>query len=849
MRGLAILFSSVMVVGLQDPAKFPDSLHREVLEELKAGTVLVEVRGPRGYSTGSGFIVTADGHILTNKHVVEGSGSPPEFHVMLHSGTPSQKRYKAERIQGSTENDLALLKIDAKDLKPLVFGNANELSETVTLWAFGFPLGNLFRDAEKGPEMTINKGNVTALRRAAGGGLELIQVDAQVNPGNSGGPLVSGDGRVYGVITFAIRESTLRFAIPSTSVWSFLDPKVLGSKVKTPRIPPQGGSIEVEAQVRETAVKAAEVTAVVWVGSAQNRFKLNREEGIKGMSTWKGAWDCPPIGTADLDRLEAKLTTRTKTTKAFAYRAGNLELKTTSGAEAVTVEPGVRIELGASGQEDKVVDAKGTREGRLKGEGIDTGTEIIPWGQVESIRFSRISRPYLDVQVTVTIEGRTIRGSITKLYVAAAGGSEEKPKERPATLTEAMEKVLPGRLESAKLGYGGRYLLLHLKALGTLAVFDVQAMEVIKHIPLQEGEVLFASGRHHLLICYPEASRLERWNQETLTRETVIETPFQGKASVMELGWDSEGPAVTAVQQSPEDTSLRLVLFDPAKLKLLDVQSRDARGFSDFCSIRPNASGSHFAWWSSRSSSTAGTFRVAGTRVFHGTSNAGGSYVVPSEDGMVAFTSTGLGEILESTQRTRSTETPQVAVVPAVEGPFYLELQSPDAPGGSKAVVNASLHLLTNRSQIASLDFPVLDQSIPQSSESGLSADRRIWLFPGEKVLITVPKSNDRLVCRPINVGELLDQSGVEYLYVASRPPTSAEVGLAWSYSVAVKSRVGGLKVVPENLPEGMTHDSKQMLSWTPRETGTSTVILRLSDSSGQELYHTFRITVRSAKK
>ncbi|MEK7569843.1 MAG: trypsin-like peptidase domain-containing protein [Patescibacteria group bacterium] len=166
-------------------------------------------QGKREVGGGSGFIVSADGYIMTNKHVVEDTDA--EYTVL----TNDAKRYTAKIIATDPVNDLAVLKIDAKDLTPVAFGDSTALDIGQTVIAIGNALGQ-YRN-------TVTKGVISGLARrvTAGDGQstetleDVIQTDAAINPGNSGGPLLNIDGQVIGVNTAVSQEGQLiGFAIP-----------------------------------------------------------------------------------------------------------------------------------------------------------------------------------------------------------------------------------------------------------------------------------------------------------------------------------------------------------------------------------------------------------------------------------------------------------------------------------------------------------------------------------------------------------------------------------------------------------------------------------------------------------
>lgn len=144
---------------------------------------------PRG--VGSGFIISGDGYILTNNHVVADSNG---IFVTLSNG----KEYPAKIIGTDERTDVALIKIEAKDLKPLTIGDSNKLKKGQWVLAIGSPFGL---------ESTVTSGIVSAINRDTGDYLPFIQTDVAVNPGNSGGPLINLNGEVVGVNSQIISRS------------------------------------------------------------------------------------------------------------------------------------------------------------------------------------------------------------------------------------------------------------------------------------------------------------------------------------------------------------------------------------------------------------------------------------------------------------------------------------------------------------------------------------------------------------------------------------------------------------------------------------------------------------------
>src|SRR5580700_6039920 len=171
-------------------------------------------------STGSGIILTPDGYIVTNNHVVQGAR---KIEVVLHASNPvqaRQSRLEAKLIGTDPKTDLAVIKIDRQNLKVLELADSNKLKQGQLVMAFGNPLGL---------EGSMSTGVVSSASRRirSEDSMVYVQTDAPINPGNSGGPLVDIDGHVVGVNTFIFTQSGgsegLGFAIPSNAVRNVFD--------------------------------------------------------------------------------------------------------------------------------------------------------------------------------------------------------------------------------------------------------------------------------------------------------------------------------------------------------------------------------------------------------------------------------------------------------------------------------------------------------------------------------------------------------------------------------------------------------------------------------------------------
>ncbi|OZI24022.1 serine peptidase [Bordetella genomosp. 9] len=184
---------------------------------------------PRG--VGSGFFISADGYVLTNNHVVSDA---TDIFVTLTDG----REFKAKVIGTDERTDVALLKIDAKDMPFLPIGDDTKIKKGQWVLAIGSPFGL---------DSTVTAGIVSAINRDTGEYLPFIQTDVAVNPGNSGGPLLNLQGEVIGINSQIISRSGgfmgISLAIPIDEVMRVVDELRATGKVTRGRIGVQIGEV------------------------------------------------------------------------------------------------------------------------------------------------------------------------------------------------------------------------------------------------------------------------------------------------------------------------------------------------------------------------------------------------------------------------------------------------------------------------------------------------------------------------------------------------------------------------------------------------------------------------------
>ena len=197
-------------------AMTPAQLYASQVNSVVAISTTVQSGYGSGHSSGSGFILSEDGYVITNYHVVEGA---TDIEVIMHDGT----EYAAELVGKDSSNDLAVLKVEAAGLPAATLGSSRSLVIGDMVVAIGNPLGELASTQTVGYVSGIDRevstsGSITTI--------SMIQTDAAINPGNSGGPLFNMYGEVIGITTAKYSGTTgsgasiegIGFAIPIDDV-------------------------------------------------------------------------------------------------------------------------------------------------------------------------------------------------------------------------------------------------------------------------------------------------------------------------------------------------------------------------------------------------------------------------------------------------------------------------------------------------------------------------------------------------------------------------------------------------------------------------------------------------------
>ena len=262
------------------PVLYDESLVTLLVDEASPAVVEIAVvrtrTGPLSRATfredsGSGFLVDKLGHIATNHHVVDGA---QEITVRLFDG----RALPASKLGSSPADDLALLRVDpleVSDIRPLTLADSDKVRPGQMAVAIGSPFGHR-NSVTVGVVSGVGRSEPSILRRPIP---ELVQTDAALNPGNSGGPLLDSEGQVIGVNSSVEIASSMQigvgFAVPSNTLSGILDDLKIPGEVKRPWIGIAGMPMtrNMSVSLGLPAEKGIYVTRV-WEGSPASKARL-----------------------------------------------------------------------------------------------------------------------------------------------------------------------------------------------------------------------------------------------------------------------------------------------------------------------------------------------------------------------------------------------------------------------------------------------------------------------------------------------------------------------------------------------------------------------------------------------
>jgi S1-C subfamily serine protease len=261
------IFVLALLATIPALARSQDSSPSEaVVAAVKRATVFVQVRGTDWLGTGSGFVVKSSKdsvYVATNYHVVSGSSGdrrlrPTEavqltkgarINCVFDSGNKGERTATANVVAIDPVADLAVLQIAGlADPPTAIIVSPTKLFETMPVFSFGFPFGKSLGVGQASPAVTVGKGSISSLRLGDNGELSVIQIDGNLNPGNSGGPVVDAKGQLVGIAVAKVRDGQgIGFVVPAAEL-----SRMMAGSLSRPHLTPSAnaeGKVTIKVEV------------------------------------------------------------------------------------------------------------------------------------------------------------------------------------------------------------------------------------------------------------------------------------------------------------------------------------------------------------------------------------------------------------------------------------------------------------------------------------------------------------------------------------------------------------------------------------------------------------------------
>lgn len=459
-----------------------------------------------------------------------------------------------------------------------------------------------------------------------------------------------------------------------------------------------------------------------------------------------------------------------------------------------------------------------------------------------------------DQQIFHTFRLNVIGGSLkpdTQMTANVGTATQVEPiKTTPANIeTKTKEIDLPATITEIVVGGGGRYLLAHLQSLKKVAVIDVSQAKIVKFLPASDDKSLVVAGATRAFVFSLNQGVITRYRLDTLERELTTTIPFPNAVQFAAMGSNSEGPIMlrTSVGQGALD-SCKFHFLDTTTMKPLDVNWPSGHQphsvYRDQNRIQVSSNGRVFCV------ASLNNIQLNGNNVSYLGGNAHSrSTMTPSPNGERFISG---GKIYNSAMQPIGNQADNFGTaIPAVTGHYFISFAGGTPYGLRNGATKTSgkLYMFGDNRPLVTIQglyAPTRDAryGMPNLND-------RVFLIPNAKVIAVRESTNDRITLRAFDVETALKESGVDYLLVDSQAPSQAQLSSSYTYPLSVKSKRGDVEFKLDAAPQGMTISSDGKVMWqVPKELKQSNhnVIVSVSDSSGQSIYHTFTITIKEVQ-
>lgn len=772
------------------------------LHAIKTATVYIISTIPTGTYSGSGFFIrTGGGHgyVITNNHVVHPEGQDATEAVVLDSGGSNERTVPGKVLATDPERDLALLEIEAEHLPDaLAIADHAPPVETEGIFLVGFPFGDALSISNQHPAVNIASGTVSSLRYDEFGLLSQILIDGALNPGNSGGPVVSRKGEVVGISVATLAGAHIGILIPAQQAADM----IAGWPVTLLR--DQGPSRKDEANFTCTVTFSDPFSKV-------------------------GACALLVVPTALIKAVPPA---------------------TPMGSEFPCISPMAKaFPLVLNGNQ-----AKGTVVLAAAASGGEQGVLVqVRWSIGGRTRYSNVKRWAVDFAATTPAAPLAPHAQLPPVgpadappAPAAAGPLPGSPPPDPGAAMAAaplpaldITTRLPHPALDVLRAGAGRYLVLRADN-GDVVIYDADHAKVTTTLTgIAAKGCLVAAGGSSVVTCNPELRQLSSYDLATGRSQVQnITLPLGGRVMSMTMGCGEDARVFLVVASDvharQEPRAIRYIVDLASKgltamelpadhPRILDRDMRVVHQCVD------SAGGALGEWYETGMAAVFGMQSSEGRLWKWCEVKEAPGELSASDDGRIYSSA---GTIIDAQGAVTSTLSGR-RLSCDIGGLLFIGV---DPAGG------ASIYVTGQTAPLAKLgDFPEL--RLPRASGmSSIASYITLDSIHGRLILATDGAS--AIVQKTFNIAALLEQGGGDYLLPISRPARSLRFGTAFSYQIHSLSKHGRVIHRIERGPSGMQVTADGLVTWMPSMRGAVSAIIGLSDGSGGSCFHIISLLV-----
>ncbi|QDS92988.1 Putative serine protease HhoB precursor [Roseimaritima multifibrata] len=865
----SILLCGFLSVGLclEYPTVGFAQVAREQVELAKAATVLVE--RPSGDGFGTAFCISKNGFFITNEHVVR--GETEQIPLILFPGTKSETTVHADVVRIDPKKDLALLRSDQvpDNLPALELGIDADLFETQSITVFGYPFGtSLALNNKKYPNVSINVGRITSLRRRADS-LESIQMDAVVNQGNSGGPVVNDNGQVVGVVVEKIVGTDVNFAIPVSNVKSFLNKPGLAFTKPTIRFPFR--HVPIDFNFRVVSFGPA---------SEKYRFELTLRNNLGEVSETSAG----EPNDQGIYSLRASPVQRPKTRLRLPVKV-NFESGLVSGEmNEQRIRFGDSIQYLTDMKSIERTPAQKWRLTRYDGKSVTLGDlefsnpTIFLGGseiklEIDSFNKIEIGKPK-KLADTLTYEAKLIgtagiiarnKGEIQFIGVPGSTNDAEDASETeegisgsdpdyelPTGEATFKENQVVYELETPYddyvMGRGDQYMIFKMGKQQRIIVFDLLAGNIIHEIQNIDSDALMCAGSKNLFVVLPSQMLIHRYSLDSFKIEKTIRLTTRNAPKQAVIGVNAEGPILLFDGEEA-------YFVDTTQLKPFRIDGKQLFAGGERFGRQMDASANGKVFGSIMTGLGPVSYDLLFLEEdvfvqgqFGSTSNAI-RWAAPSADGRLFFLPRG--QIYNMVLQDVSPQwLKDSRLFPTVDPRYFISVRFKTRAGNERFT---SLDVCTAsdlRIVHSNLD---LNELSPQNGGRSADANKivrdleygqtKVHYVPWAKLIAYTGYDKKRIYVRKYDFEARLQETGEDYLFVESLPPLLAFKNEKLTYEIQCKTNSDSLTFKLVEGPAEMRVTNDGVLTWTPPRgavEGLQSVVIGITGNKGDQIFHTF---------